>query len=70
MIGSTEKASLCISCHLFRAHVYEYAQGLMNRISVISNNSQVYLKQMLGNFNIKSTKVKAKYVQHFSCKMC
>ena len=69
MNGNREKASLCISCHSFRVHVYEHAQGLMNRISVVSNKSQVYLKQILDDFKIKLLKEKAEPLQYLSFKL-
>ena len=46
MNGNTGKWILCIARQLYRAQDCEHAQGCMNRISVISDNGKVYLKQI------------------------
>jgi hypothetical protein len=46
MNGNRGKWILRIARQLFREQDCEYAQGCMNRISVISDNREVYLKQI------------------------
>jgi len=46
MNGNTGKWILCIARQLFRSQDSEHAQGCMNRISVISDDRKVYLKQI------------------------
>jgi hypothetical protein len=47
MNGNRGKWILRIARQLFREQDYGHAQGCMNRISVISDNREVYLKQIL-----------------------
>lgn len=55
MNANTVKWCLCIARQLFMAQSYEHVQGCTNRISAISDNSTVYLKQISDHFKINKS---------------